>query len=114
MERISVIKKIMIAGAFAASSAVMLTACSGGGTGTTTESKAKIADTLSSYPKSDMSGYEGLQGYDKETVFVDMTVQDVKKEMDNSCPCSNYLLCSLRFDKCSGTLQRGNFIIIHK
>lgn len=103
MERISVIKKIMIAGAFAASSAVMLTACSGGGTGTTTESKAKIADTLSSYTKSDMSGYEGLQGYDKETVFVDMTVQDVKKEMDNkstfvffasyaTCPYCNKLI----------------------
>lgn len=96
MKRISIFKKIMIAGVFAAASTVTLTACSGGATDSTTEQKAKIADTLSAYPKADMSGYEGLEGYDKDTVFVEMDVKDIKKEIDDK----NTFVFVASFAKC--------------
>ena len=110
MERKGFIKKIIIAGAFAAASTMVLGGCSGGssggsGSGNTenTSKSAQIKDSLASYPKADMSGYTGLEGYDKDLQFVEMSVQDIKKEMDNkgtfvfwasysACPYCNTLI----------------------
>lgn len=105
MKEVNVLKKMMIAGAFAAVSVGALAGCSGGSEGTakTTKSSVTLSDTLESYPKADMSGYTGLEGYDKEIQFVEMSVQDIKKELDNkgtfvfwasypTCPYCNTLI----------------------
>ncbi|MBO5564247.1 MAG: hypothetical protein J5935_01385 [Lachnospiraceae bacterium] len=46
------------------------------------EEETPAEDPLAQFPKADMSGYAGLADYDKETVFVDMTVKDVLELMD--------------------------------
>ena len=96
MKGIGTFKKIMIAGVFVAASTAMLTACSSGETDTATEQKAKISDTLSAYPKADMNSYEGLEGYDKDIVFVEMDVKDIKKEIDDK----NTFVFVASFAKC--------------
>ena len=63
-------------------------------------------DALIDYPKSDMSGYSGLEGYDKELRFVDVTMSDVKYLMKNkgtfvlyagysNCPWCNEIISHL-------------------
>ena len=78
---------------------IVLSGCSSSGT------SANGTD-LSEYPASDMSGYAGLKGYDKELVFVDVTMDDVDAMMKNkdtfvlyagfsNCPWCNALISHL-------------------
>ena len=39
-------------------------------------------DCLSKFEKSDMSGYDGLEGYEEELQFVDVTVKDIQAMME--------------------------------
>ena len=61
---------------------------------------------LAGFPQSDMSGYAGLEGYEKELVFVDVTMEDVDALMKNqetftlyagfsNCPWCNSLISYL-------------------
>ena len=67
---------------------------------------AKSNELLNEYPKSDMSGYAGLKGYEQETLFVDVTVDDIEKLMKDKasfvvyagfsdCPWCNALIAGL-------------------
>ena len=64
---------------------------------------ANAGDPLSKFQVSDMGGYNGLSGYDKETVFVDVTMDDVDQLMKSgasfvlyagfdNCPWCNVLI----------------------
>ena len=75
-----------------------LAACGGGSKDI--ESSNKL---LSAYPESDLTGYSGLSGYDKDTTFVDVTVKDIEALMSkkasfvvfagfSNCPWCNALI----------------------
>lgn len=68
--------------------ALLLTGCSDGGSGGTSE-KSPLKTVLEKYPLADMSGYSGLEGYDKELAFVDVTMDDVDSLMQSK---STFLL----------------------
>ncbi len=70
---------------------VSMSGCSSQGSG----GKAS-GDVLADYSVSDMTGYSGLSGYEKETVFVDVTMDDISKLMDSQS--SFVLYCG--YDNC--------------
>ena len=93
MKRIRLLILIMLV----AITSTGLAACSGGSSSSSTK------DTLADRELSDMSGYEGLEEYDKDTVFVDMTVKEMDEMMKNgetfvvffsfeNCPYCNRLI----------------------
>ncbi len=94
MKTFAKIKNAVMVGAVVAVSCVTLTACSGSGEG---------SEALSKYEKADLSGYEGMKDYNKEIMLVDMTVDDIKKEVDkngtfafvasySTCPYCNVIM----------------------
>lgn len=75
-------------------------------------SSEKAGATLGSFPASDMSGYACMEGYEGKTMFVDMTVTDILKQMDegasfavyagfDTCPWCNSMLVPLNDEAAS-------------
>lgn len=69
-------------------------------------SKPDPARTIDGYPASDLSGYAGLEGYEGELVFYDLTVKDIQQRMENGdsfafiaafsgCPWCNLCIAQL-------------------
>ena len=76
---------------------VLLAACT---------AKPDPARTYDGYPVSDLSGYEGLEGYDGDLMFYDLTVKDIQERMANgdsfafiaafaNCPWCNLCIAQL-------------------
>ena len=68
------------------------------------EQETEQPGPLAKFPASDMSGYRGLQDYEKDLVFVDMTVRDMADLMEEQktfavmATCANCPWCNVVVD----------------